>query len=59
MKEINLVMCRSKETKGTVVYRDITDHAVPTLYIRKGYLPTPPPETIKIVITDGVVECDE
>ncbi len=50
--QINMTLYRTKETKGTVVYRDVDENpAVPTLYIRKDHLPTPRPETVKVSIS--------
>ncbi len=52
MSTITMPMYRTKETKGTVVYRDVDESpAVPTLYIRKEHLPTPPPETVTLTIS--------
>lgn len=55
--QINTYLYYKKETKNTVVY-ECTDEddnpVIPTLYVRKSYLPTPRPErlTVSIVYED-------
>ena len=44
-------MTLTKSTKGTHVYGDDSDSApIPTVYIKRGALPTKPPETIELTI---------
>lgn len=48
---IKIQMALTKSTKGTHVYADSSHGApVPTLYIKKGALPSPPPETITVSV---------
>ena len=45
-----------KETKGTCRYQEMGDkpnHAVGTLYIKKGVLPTPYPANVKVTLDFG------
>ena len=45
-----------KATKGTHVYAaadESSDGAIPTLYVKKGALPTPAPEHITVTIEVG------
>lgn len=48
---IRVAMAYAKETKGTYVFNAVADNAaVPTLYVRKSYLPNGAPESITLVI---------
>lgn len=44
------VMRLEKHTKNTIVYVAENNAAVPTLYIKKDALGTPPPSTIVVTI---------
>lgn len=49
---MKLTLRLDRSTKGTHVYTDgAPDAPVPTLYIKKGALPSPAPEVIEIIIT--------
>lgn len=50
MKQIEQMMKLEKHTKNTIVYTADGDAAVPTLYIKKDALGTPPPSTITVTI---------
>lgn len=53
MKQITIAMKLVKSTKGTHVYGDSNiDSPVPTIYIKRGFLPDTPPDEIEIVIRD-------
>lgn len=49
MEKINILMTLVKSTKGTHVYGN-KDSVIPSVYIRKTGLPTPPPQEITITI---------
>lgn len=51
MKKVTVQMTLTKSTKGTHVYNDNgSETPIPTLYIKKEALPSPPPATIKITV---------
>ena len=54
MDPIYVTMSYSKDTPGTNVYVEYEDNtAIRQLYVKKGHLPKPLPQTLVITIEDG------
>lgn len=51
MEPLKIELTLTKSTKGTHVYGDDREGApIPTLYIKRAALPSPPPEKITITV---------
>ncbi len=52
MEPVELELVLMKSTKGTHVYGDDREGAIiPSVYIKKQGLPTPPPQKLKVTIS--------
>lgn len=54
MSSMKIKMVMKKSTKGTHVYEEVeqdpAQRVVPTVYIKRAKLPTPPPSTITLTV---------
>ena len=51
MSSTQVTLTFKKSTKGTHVYEDVDDDApIPTLYIKRGSLPSDPPNILIITV---------
>lgn len=58
MEKIEVKLTYTKSTKGTHVYTDsegaeVADVPIPSLYIRRGFIPNTPPKTITVTIEEN------
>ena len=55
MQKVGLTLALQKSTKGTHVYGDDREGAaIPSVYIKKGALPDPPPAKLRVTLEADV-----